>query len=225
MPRSLSSNSFFAHGLNVSLWSKLIKKEFYDSLSIQVNENIRFGEDTCVTFQLLAQAESLVITDFAPYHYIRRTGSMVSSPVNAEVIDALYNDLKRSFISNGVWNIMQPQLNDYITFVKLLKQPRLVLGENFAKGKRVALYAAGEFGQAVFLNYKSDVVLWVDANYERYADLHYKVGKREELIEKRDEYDYIYIAILNEKLCEEIKTELLCMGLDCDIDYYKHERR
>ena len=42
------------------------------------------------------------------------------------------------------------------------------------------------------------------------------------LLIKRESFDYIYIAITNQKMCESIREELIAMGIDCEIGYYRH---
>ena len=223
LPTALSMDCFYTFGFLLSLCTKMIKRSFYDMANVCVNQSVRYGEDADVVFQLLIKADTLRIIDYAPYHYIRRIGSMVSASVKPEAIKALYDDLKDAFVSSDVFSIMHPQLDAYITYVKLLKAPRLVLGEDFFKGKRIALYAAGEFGQAVYRNYSEDIALWVDANYEKYKHLPRRVEEKKCLLDKRDYYDYVYIAITDEKLCESIRDELVSMGIDCEIGYFRYD--
>ena len=88
------------------------------------------------------------------------------------------------------------------------------------KKKRVALYGAGGFGQAVQGVYGNAVTLWVDKSFEKYRKMNLQVDAIEELTAKQDAYDVIFVAILNANLCREIRNYLIEQGIAKEIFYF-----
>ena len=92
------------------------------------------------------------------------------------------------------------------------------VGVNFLPDKKIAIYAAGEAGQAFYqyckiLNY--EVVVWVDKNWKRYQNQN-KEMLPVEGIEKLQTsiFDYLCIAIYRKELVDEIKQELLALRIE-----------
>ena len=77
------------------------------------------------------------------------------------------------------------------------------------------IYGAGGFGQEVFKKAQSylhlQVAGWVDKRHDLYSSLGLAVEAVDTLFEK--DYDTIFIAILNERTCQEIKKSLVDMGI------------
>lgn len=225
-PSMLSNHTFFDFGILPNLVCKMIKKDFIDICDLHINDIISVGEDADVTFQLMVQAQSLEIVDCYSYHYCKRDDSMMCQVLGTEAIDALEMDLRRGFMKVGLYEIMEKQLQDYIIFIKLLKNPRSIkcVNERFSNGDKViALYGAGGYGQALYGQYRSNIFLWADREYQKYLDKGFPVISVNDLIEKQDLYDLIYIAILNTEQCERIKNDLLKKGIKKEIIYYHNE--
>ncbi len=89
--------------------------------------------------------------------------------------------------------------------------------EKIEKGKKVIVYGAGDIGtdimrQIDFTQYW-EVVLWVDKNH---SEMGSQVSNPEDIIKLNDiEYDYILIAILNERVANEVRHYLEDMGVSC----------
>lgn len=82
-------------------------------------------------------------------------------------------------------------------------------------GKRVAIYAAGNFGQICYEEIKKSrrhsVVLWVDQQWEAKRECGLKVDPVDRVLET--EFDHILVAIENEKISKEIMNKLIGMGI------------
>lgn len=82
-------------------------------------------------------------------------------------------------------------------------------------GKRVAIYAAGHFGQICYETIKKSrkhsVVLWVDQQWEAKRECGLKVDPVDRILET--EFDHILVAIENEKISKEIMDKLIGMGI------------
>ncbi len=220
-PRMLSYGLFFDFGMFPNLWCKLFRKAFLDRCYYNVSDIVRIGEDADMFFQLLPQASFVRIVDFCPYHYRKYDLSMMQMGIDYAEIEALYRDLKCSFNKFGMKDVVE-QLEDYITFIKLLKAPDKVPGvpEIFSGDIRIALYGAGGFGKALYDVYGDNICLWVDKAYERYSERGFPVSGINELTRRHKEYDVIFIAILKVETCKQIQMELQNMGISKEIFYF-----
>lgn len=220
-PRMLSYGDFFEFGILPNLVSKFFRHEFIINAKIRVSNNVSVGEDADATYQLLLQAETMQIMDIATYHYCKRTDSMMCKLLDTKALLSLENDLYESFKTSGYSQLLMAQLNQYITFVSLLKNPRTIIKDSFGLTmNRIALYGAGGFGQAIQAAYSKNIKLWVDKDYLRYVPTSLKVESVEKLKEMDYLYDIVFIAILNINVCKAIKTELIDAGINKSILYY-----
>ena len=220
-PKMLSTGVFFEYGILPNLVCKFIRNDFAKKAGIEVNGEVRFGEDADATFQYMAKAQSVQIIHYAPYHYCKREGTMVQASVKKECIKYLQSDLEKTFFEAGIYETMKNQLADYINFVTLLKNPQAVLEhtEIFTNTK-VALYGAGGFGQAVLKQYSDSISLVADSNYIKFNNISSPVISPEELVSRQSEFDKVFITILNINLCEKIRDSLLAMGLKKEVIFY-----
>ena len=220
-PKMLSTGVFFGYGILPNLVCKFIRNDFAKKAGIEVNGEVRFGEDADATFQYMAKAQSVQIIHYAPYHYCKREGTMVQASVKKECIKYLQSDLEKTFFEAGIYETMKNQLADYINFVTLLKNPQAVLEhtEIFTNTK-VALYGAGGFGQAVLKQYSDSISLVADSNYIKFNNISSPVISPEELVSRQSEFDKVFITILNINLCEKIRDSLLAMGLKKEVIFY-----
>lgn len=220
-PKMLSTGVFFEYGILPNLVCKFIRNDFAKKAGIEVNGEMRFGEDADATFQYMAKAQSVQIIHYAPYHYCKREGTMVQASVKKECIKYLQSDLEKTFFEAGIYETMKNQLADYINFVTLLKNPQAVLEhtEIFTNTK-VALYGAGGFGQAVLKQYSDSISLVADSNYIKFNNISSPVISPEELVSRQSEFDKVFITILNINLCEKIRDSLLAMGLKKEVIFY-----
>ncbi len=85
-------------------------------------------------------------------------------------------------------------------------------------GKRVVIYAAGNVGKAYFdqLRYdrKHTVVLWVDKKWDELSRLGLPVMSPESL--KTTDYDTLLIAVESDRIAQDIKSELIMLGVSED---------
>lgn len=221
-PKMLNYDKFFDFGILPNLVCKLIKKSFFENIKVEISDCITVGEDVDMTFQLLVNAESVQLMNVCPYHYCKRDDSMMWKMISPDSISSLEYDLKKAFIRAGCEKIMRKQLMDYIAFVSLLKNPKILLDDyEIFQDKRVALYGAGGFGQAVYGTYGETITLWVDNNFEKYKNSEFTVFPIQELKLCELEYDIIFIAILDTDVCYKVKSKLIEMGIQKDIFYYE----
>lgn len=223
IPTMLSYGRFFDFGILPNMVNKLIRRKFISQIYLCVTDLVTVGEDADYSFQILVQAESLLILDLFPYNYFKRDDSMMFSSIDEKAITSLENDLKSCFEKVGLLYALKNQLQKYISFVTALKTPDCIEAIDVffkSSGKKCALYGAGGFGYAMYDTYKESISLWVDKKSTLYSQKGMPVASIEQLFGEDREYDFVFIAILNVDLCEKIKSSLISNGLQKRIIYF-----
>ena len=223
-PMMLSQKPFFSFGILPTVYSKLFNRCFLNTIQIEYDDSISFGEDELFVFQCLIHAKSIKVIEFAPYHYVKKQdNSLTWKEQDESSISALQRIMEANVSCLNESEILLKQVYEYITFVRLLKAPQTVpsIVDLFSKrSNRIALYGAGGFGQSLFREYGDRVSLWVDRDYKKYKFLNGQVKDIETLNSNADQYDVVYIAIINETLCKQIKENLREKGIKKDVEFF-----
>ena len=209
LPEMITGNVFFKFHILPNLVAKCINRRWFNKCVKKVDSSVKYGEDADLTYQIIPQAESLRIIDLYPYHYINRNNSMVSGKADGTEVNALNRDLKSTFTKLGIYNTLEDQLNRYISFVWLIKKPEVIVDLSLLRNRPIALYGAGGFGQSLKYFLGDLVSIWVDKNYIKYQKRGMDVWPVDGLNDCGNEYDAIFIAISDEKICEDV-AESLC---------------
>lgn len=225
-PGMLCGDVFFRFGILPNLVCKLVRREISENIQQEVSDEVTFGEDADCTFQMLLEAKSVQIVNCAPYHYRKRHDSMVWENTAFPKLQCLYRDLKGAFEKSAQREILMPQLYKYMLFIMLLKSTeRFINCETLAEyftNKKIVLYGAGGFGQAMYrvLTEQNtyEIVLWADQKYKTYRDLGWPVSSPEEIADC--EYDSVFIAVLDMRICEKIAADLVTRGICADRLHY-----
>ena len=215
-PYMLCNGEFYEFGVIPSIGAKLVKRDILLSCQMKVREQVTIGEDAVCNMAVFLKAKSCVLSDKTPYHYRKRMDSMMGNSIEVKEIKALFQNLKEVFFKAE--NFLFTQLYKYMFFVLLLKKYEVFLGESLSElafgsleNKKIALYGAGGFGREVFGKMQEKIVLWVDKRYQTYQKEGLPVSPVEDL--KKKECDTILITVLNTKVCEEIKRDLIERGI------------
>lgn len=218
IPNMLSSAIFFEFGMLPNLVCKLIKKSLLLETIDNVSDNVTIGEDVDFFFRTVYRAESVLIKTDVLYHYRQHQKSMMRTKLPAERIKALYWDLYNIKEAAGLTEWVS-QLNQYITFVMLLKRPESVVPYIMELSDihgKVVIYGAGEFGKSLYdilIEYKNITRLSiVDKQWQNMNNPGYHIENPE--IVGSDIPDKIIVAILNENVCGQVEKYLIEMGID-----------
>ncbi len=217
----LCSGEFYEFGVLPNIWAKLVKREILLYCQGNVSEQVTIGEDAACSMAVFLKAKSCIVSEQTPYHYRKHMNSMMSSSVTKREIESLFQSLQKTFCRAENTQLFS-QLYKYMFFVLLLKRyeeflksPLKELAFGDLQDKRIALYGAGGFGREVYCKMRKmlcgKIELWVDKSYQAYRKEGLPISCVEELMVK--EYDVILIAILNTKMCEKIKQDLIKMGI------------
>lgn len=218
IPNMLSSATFFEFGMLPNLVCKLIKKSLLLETIDDVSDNVTIGEDVDFFFRTVYKAESVLIKTDILYHYRQHQKSMMKAKLPVEKIKALYLDLYNIKEAAGLTEWVS-QLDQYITFVMLLKRPEIVIPYimelSDIHGKAV-IYGAGGFGKSLYdiliENKNITRLSIVDKQWQNMNNVGYHIENPETV--RIDIPDKIIVAILNENVCGQVEKYLIEMGIE-----------
>ena len=218
IPCMLSSTTFFEFGMLPNLVCKLIKKSLLLETIDDVSDNVTIGEDVDFFFRTIYKAVSMLIKTDTLYHYRQHKKSMMKAKLPVEKIKALYLDLYNIKEAAGLTEWVS-QLNQYITFVMLLKRPEIVIPyitELSDIHGKVVIYGAGGFGNSLYdiliENKNITKLSIVDRQWQNMNNVGYHIENPETV--RVDIPDKIIIAILNENVCGQVGKYLIEMGIE-----------
>lgn len=222
--------------LTPSLWSKIFKTDLVRKIMEQMNPDIFYGEDAVFLYQYLLECKSVYFFKNALYHYRFRADSVCRSKNEKmlENINCVYCELKKVFEQHSMKDVLMAQLqkrtiyntidalNRYMGFSSAYRIPRFTICIENLKGQKLVLYGASYMGQDIMyelLNENIKPVAWVDKNYKYLQDQGLEVDSPN--IIQTIEFDLIVIVVSKEGLANEIKKELLAMGVSEDSIMWK----
>lgn len=225
-------DEFFAWRILPHLWNKIIKTKLVRSSYDRIGESVSFGEDAACTFPCIMNADSLLVVNEPMYHYVQRKGSIVKEnrELPRENFQEIYKVLREEFYGNKSLNL---QLKDYMLFLLLLKKysgipsdMKLFPYSKISENARVYVYGAGGFGRVIIdaIKNREDLSLvgWTDQNYENTDMKELELDSVESMYES--DFDYVVIAMLNEKTAEAVKNQMIARGIPSEkIDYVRKE--
>ena len=226
--KMLCDGTFFAFGVLPNLVCKVIKASLLKKIANNISHKITMGEDAVFSYSTIAEAKTVRNINVMPYHYIQRSNSMVRTFTDSSSIIALYQNMLGVNVPENLKKQWEEQIYAYMTFVLQLKCTDIFTKETSfyaqLQGKKVVIYGAGNYGMAVqnalSQNMSVEVVGIADRDYQEIRKSYPEVIAPEEILNL--DYDYIYIGILNEKICAAVKEQLVQMGIKGDnILYYK----
>lgn len=229
---------YFGMGIQPYVWNKLYRKSFLSKHLMEVDPNIKIGEDAAILFPLLLEMDRIVVTEDCCYHYCLRKSSMMHKREDDRTeyanIKMLHHFLKEQFLQKGFYDIMRDSLDRYAVNNVLTRAMGIVIKEIPALGrKNIVVYGAGALGKALYEHIICHdfchLKAWVDQDAERKRLIGYPVCRMDEIKIAAD--DSFVIAIFNRETASAVRLELEKSGvgqkqivwlLDCiDIDHVK----
>lgn len=230
IPDIFDTEMFFQFNMIPNLVCKIVKRKLMNSVIPYVSNDVTMGEDVDFTCQLITRAISVNIVASTPYHYVQRQSSMVRSCTAESSLYSLYKDLRDVNVPQGLEERWNMQICAYMSFILQLKGMELYVEKssffNRFRNSSVIIYGAGNYGRSVSTSMKNRLGVHIEAVADRdwsnriksFADIAPVIAPKD-IAEKR--FEYIYIAILNERVCESVKGMLMAQGISPDrIIYY-----
>lgn len=210
--------------------SRLYKSEIAREIFKEIDTSIFFSEDVDFLSRYILRCRSVNCTDICGYYYLDRSDSCMNTKHDDYLLNLhnLYNSLRKAFEKNEYSDSLIKQLQLRMTNLifthtpgRMGFHPECMIIKyispflNKIEGRKTALYGAGDVGKNYYLQMKKSKggapSVWVDRNYELYNN-DFPVHPVEEL--KIADFDYIIIAVENEKIAESIRQNLIGMGFD-----------
>lgn len=209
-------------GIIQSLCTKLIRKNILKTCLEMVDSRITMGEDAAVTYSVLLQSEKIVIVNSYLYFYRTHENSMCFSK-DGEIFSKTFyfqQYMLSVFSKYGRKYDLEKQMHAYLmSFIKKglndffslkIRELYHIPFDILEIGKRIVLYGAGNVGRSYYRqllqNQRIEVVAWIDNSLQNKWIYNCKIESP--TILRSINYDKILIAVMNQNVAEEIKTEL-----------------
>lgn len=227
-PSNILLNNIFSVGFNKkystngAIWNKLYKKDIILDVMNRFEDHFTIYEDSVINLAAILKASKIYIQHKPFYHHRERENSLVYS-YNEHVYEHLskaYFYFKEIIGKSVHKELLWYQLDEYMIHNIFYALPRFLEGRYsvptyvfdtklFPPQSKIVLYGAGIIGQ----QYKQwidilkiyQIVKWVDKN------TNVGVDAIESLI--GIEFDYVLIAVKQEKVAEEIRIQLMEFGV------------
>ena len=221
-------------GIFPALWNKLYKTSLAKQIFEKPVENRHYFVDLTLLYQYILLCKSVLITDICGYHYRIRKTSISHGAAHADSyitnILGLYRTLESVFRTHPRCDVLTSQLQRKVASA-LSRAPRKMNFDksawnrtfvfpffNLLDGKHIALYGAGEIGQAYWRQIRRhgmcEVELWVDKAWEYRRREGWDVSPVEAL--RKGACEYVVIAAERQDTADGLRKNLLSMGIEED---------
>lgn len=224
-PKILHYDGFYNFGILPYLWNKLYRRQLLYTCYKDIDTYISDGEDVAVVFPYLLRAQKVVVTNESKYHYRLHPQSMTAKKNKDfyENVSRLYLHLKKEFQKTDYYEMMLPQLDQYMRMMIWQGNPESFIDaekhlfpfDRIPRGAKIILYGAGRVGKTyhhqICLSGYCKIVAWVDKGKEADNQDIKGVG-----VISSEVFDYIVIAVENKKTQKDIYKELEKIGIKCE---------
>ncbi len=211
--------------LGSQIYTKLFKAEIIKNAYSKVPNHMSNGEDLILYINILVQINSISSMQHSFYHYRFRESSLSHKNDGLQLL--FKNELLMQYLYKMILQLMpncsQKQLMTFILIVKMqclndalqqfnINVPVYHFSEPLIlKNKRIIVYGAGSVGRDYILQLSAyediHIVAWVDKYPEDYNYAFRRVLPLSVL--DNAEYDYILVAVRDEALSDQIRSELI----------------
>ncbi len=212
------------NGMRLNICSCIFEKELMIKAQGLIDDNLANGEDDACFFAAILQAKKFYKFKHAYYHSLVRHGSMSRNQQMFDVKQVfIIEDIVRPILNRHKFSeVLKPMFNRYLfNLFNMYSQwswkvgyDRLYLfdSEKIPAKTKIVIYGAGVVGQSYYLwlSDKYNVVAWID---KKKNFVHGQKIDRVEVL-KNISYDYIFIAVKGKKTVEEIRQQLIQLGVD-----------
>ncbi|PJJ31138.1 glycosyltransferase family 2 protein [Lacrimispora celerecrescens] len=230
LPKMLWNFNSESFGMDPSLCTKIfVREKIYRLMKklIQKNYIFHYGEDVAILYPYILNIKSMVVVDEQYYFHRQRNRDLLASYIideeYFEKLFMLYQHLKEVF-SHASLELGKQLEYFYMHSVSIRKKYYNDITEKVkyifpfdkvSKGSKIILYGAGVVGSTYFHQIKKinycEVILWVDKNSLSYRNKGYEIKDVDDILNV--EYDYIVLCNSVKNIFDQIKIELIKMGV------------
>lgn len=215
--------------LSSSIVTKLFKGEFVKKCYETVPDKQQYGEDLLCFCSCVMEGKNCVLLPKAFYHYTIRQDSMCHQKSKESIIKEiqLHHYLIDFFEQNKCLNELSKNISLYseknmLSLLRVISKEAIEIpcfyyrNIEMVNDKKIIIYGAGSVGRDYYIQFSRyqdcKIVAWVDINWEQIKNPYAKIISIEEAI--KSDFDYVVIAVNNEKIAFEIKEKLNKVGVD-----------
>lgn len=171
----------FEHKIGVSLWSKLIKKDFILINNIEFPQNTYYGEDLAFDYALAVNNPKFIILDEYLYYYCRRESSL-DMGVNEKTVDILQSVIfiKEQLKTHDLYDKYKEKFN-YMAFRQMYYDRKHYIFNNNDK-----------ISKQLFYNWKKLNIVINSKNNSLYRDLYKNDSKKALIVEGMCKKSYLF---------------------------------
>lgn len=230
IPNMMFDSAVGQRRLNPSLCCKYMKRNIYNRAAFPVNDRITLGEDALVTYPAICMAESIYICNKVLYHYSNNDLSCTHTfPIERITqVKAFQQNIIGLFGELNMQEKLNHQVESYLRILLLMmiknwygiELSPISFGFPYdcvSKKSMVFIYGAGNVGKSYINELKisnyANIAGWSDKNYEKIRSYN-NVNIIAPCLIKEIAFDVLLIAVLDEKVANDVKHDLVNMGID-----------
>lgn len=237
MPYMMYDPQIRGRRISPSVCCKIMDKNLFLRVTDGIDDVITWGDDALVSYPAISLAKSIYITNesFYIYRENQNSGTHYFPPKRVDELTSFFCAMKRHIEQYGDHNGLSFQLECYMrSFVEMMTIDLWGIHSRGASytfpydcvsaGSSVQIYGAGHVGKSYVyeLLHNDSVELrgWYDSNYSEireYAGI--EIQSPAEIVNV--ESDLILIAVLDENIANEIRENLIQLGVDADSIVWK----
>ena len=218
-------------GILTNMCGKMFKTDLVKKIIQEVDAGIYYGEDGEFVYKYVLLCKKVYISEYCGYHY-RLNNASVTHKIHEDFlinVNKLYLSLKKTFEKSEYKEILLSQLEHWISvhirmaenkmgFSHYEKSIRYIIScKKEIANKNIVIYGAGNVGKDYIRQIiKEDLcnsIKWVDKNWKEKNSIYNIEVENPSIIEVFN-YDYIVLAICNEKIIDEIVKCLKELNVD-----------
>lgn len=214
--------------VTASVWSKLFKTDFIKKCYTAIPDEQQYGEDYLCLLRSILEAKQISFINKAYYHYRIRNDSMSHGDPQKSFLNEIHLGhyvlkltLEYRYIEEIMGEVLRRRMRYWVEKSALseVSIPQFYWGDMPKLfGKKIILYGAGRVGQdyyAQICKYQQcEIVAWVDINAEKISCDYATIYGLQWIYKTK--FDYLLIAIEDEKVARKICCQLEGDGLNCE---------
>lgn len=220
-------------GITPYIWNKLYKANIVEKVFEEIDDDILIGEDSDFLYRYLLKCSTIRISNICGYNYRLRLSSSMHQACKGYLrsVNDLYYGLEEVFCMHSQKAKLMSQLQIWIS--GMISNATVMMGfapeaqnytyifpyVNLLIDKKIVLYGAGKVGQNYYMQIKkfaqSELVLWVDGNFAQYDSV-MGIDIVSPLEITANTFDYVIVAVLDENVANDIKKNLIEMGISSE---------
>lgn len=223
-------------GIVGTVWDKLFKTKLIQTVCEEIME-CGFPDDAAIFYSCVLRSESVFVSDICAYNYrVNETSTTQSIYTNyLKDLTTFYTVMEEQISRHSHQKVIMPQMQLFVSdwllaagrFLGFSSKSRtknyIFPFINMLENQYIALYGSGKVGCDYYYQIQNQnmciVNLWVSKNWQKGRKKGLDTVPVERLMTEK--YQYIVIAVERQDMAEEIREELINMGIHSEMILWK----